>query len=265
MVGHVDNIKDALILGLLAVMLLPMCLGNAFIYDSVGNRIDLDYANYDFVSIGSNLPNIPGGTISDFRFVIFSSLWPSSESSTFRNLYAKISSENYYGNATAILRYACSPQNVSTNITIADFSNTWEAQGFAWIVLPYNFIPLGTLIVGNITANTTAGFYMSKCDFSVLNDNATIQIYHTPLTTINTRDFSSPNTDLANLIGSRTIDTNGTTHITGTRGIISAGFDIMDLMLILTSMFLSIFFLIFTYILFEFFISLLKVKEEGNE
>jgi hypothetical protein len=264
MVGILDNNKNVIILGLLVVMLLPMCLGDAFIYDSIGNRIDLNYADYNFVSIGSNLPNTNGSTVSDFRFAVFSSIWPSSEWSTFRNLYAKIRSENYYGNATAILRYACSPQNISTNITIADFSNTWTTQGFAWIVLPYNFIPLGTQTIGNTTINTTSGFYMSKCDFNVLNDNATIQIYHTPLITINNRDFPSPNLNLANFIGAKTIDVNGTTHITGTRGIINAGFDILDLMLIITSMFIFIFFMIFTYIAFEYFISLLKVKEENE-
>jgi hypothetical protein len=251
-----DFPKNAII-GLAVLLLLPLALGDAFIYDSMGNRIDLDYANYDFVSIGSNLPNINGNAISDFRFVTFSSLWPSSESSTFRNLYAKISSDNYYGNTNAILRYACSPQNISTSITITDFSNTWTTQGFAWIVLPYNFIPLEQTI-GNTTINTTTGFYMSKCDFSVLNDNATIQIYHTPLTSINNKDFPAPNPDLEKLVGIETIDSNGTIRRSGTRDVISAGFDIIDLMMILTAMVIVVSLFIFLVLFFEFFIKTLR-------
>ncbi len=236
---------------------LSMGLGNAFITDNQGRWVNLDYTNYKFVSMGTDLI---GGYP---QYVSLTSWVPIIDN----QVYIRLSSHHYYGSPIAVLRQSCYPSN--ENITYADVnlsqvSATWESNGYAFFPLSTAFIPPLTLSpTGDITNASTNGIYALSCKFTLFQDNATLQLYASPKTTSD-KVFPIPNTDLANLIGTRTIDINGTTHITGVRSLINAGFDIMDLMLILTSMFIFVFFLIFTYIMFEYFISLLKVREENE-
>jgi hypothetical protein len=175
MVGYVDNIKNAIILGLLAVLLLPMGLGDAFVTDSQGRWVDLDYGSYGFVSMGTDLQ------AGYSQYVSLASWVPILDN----QIYVRLSSQ-YYGSPTAIFRETCYPSDNTTyfDVNLSQVSATWESDGYAFFPLLTAFIlPQTFTNTGQIINASTNGMYVLSCKFTLFQANATLQLYASPKTT----------------------------------------------------------------------------------
>jgi hypothetical protein len=253
-----DYNKNALIFGLLVVMLLPSALANNTT-TTPGFEPTIEFS--DLLAIENGLPI--GLNFDSNKFLIYgidipedTVRWISFSGNSPLEIYSVvIQVSSLYsppGLSTAYVLRDCLSENTTTKINLTTvFMNQdiWTPNAYTFFSIPV--YRRGTV---NLPAQVPDDVeWLTSCKFTAKGDDLHLSAYILPKLSPNLQ-VVDPNPSLSNFLGKNSTS--------GVRGLLNVGFDIVGMMLIILGIVILSLLIVFTWKMFEYFASRLKTQNE---